>query len=152
MRAIAERIVAESPAFCAVHGIDAGDALALATRFDSGWAYRGRQALFWSKAFHAHEVHDRYLPAPPLRPFDRRGLLEVRGTIGNEKVTLVAAQLGNDRSRVRELRLLRSTLRAIHGTAYLFIAGYGNDERIGFADLAFRLKHSDEGCVVFARL
>lgn len=150
-RAFAERIATERPLFFAVHGIDAGDALALATRFDAGWAYRGRQALFWSKAFRAHDVHDRYLPAPPLRPFDRRGLLEVSGDYERERLTLVAAQFAHDRTRIRELRFLRESLKRIDGRAFLFLAGY-REGRVGFSDLGYaRVRSDDSGCAIYAR-
>ncbi|MGA8841754.1 MAG: hypothetical protein WB491_14795, partial [Candidatus Aquilonibacter sp.] len=75
MRLVAETVASRNAEVFCVHGIDEGDALALATRFDCGYAYRGRQALFWKVRFAAREVLDRYLPGAPLRPFDRRGLL-----------------------------------------------------------------------------
>lgn len=119
--------------FC-IHEIDAGDALALATRFDRAWGYRGGQALFWNARVSAHTVHDRYLPLTPLRPFDRRGLLEVDAETHGARLTLVATQFANDRAvRVRELRYARSNLRAQGGAALLFVAQ--PDPRIGFADL-----------------
>ncbi|HET9029618.1 MAG TPA: hypothetical protein VFN49_05525 [Candidatus Aquilonibacter sp.] len=149
---MAEEIARESPAFFAVHGIDAGDALALATRFDRGWAYRGRQALFWSNAFRAHEVHDRYLPAPPLWPFDRRGLLEVDGDYAGARVTLVAAQLATDRSKIRELRFLREALRRTQGRALLFVAGHEPASRVGFTDLQFTAVRLGGGCAIYARV
>jgi hypothetical protein len=124
--------------FC-LHGIDAGDAYAMATRFDCEWAYRGGQALFWQTWFRAHEVHDRYLPAPPGRPFERRGLLEVDGEAGGETLTLIATQLSNDRARVREMRFIRTSVRRIGGDVLLFIAGFdGAAQRYGFADVGVR--------------
>lgn len=152
MRQFAERIAAESPSFFAVHGIDAGDALALATRFDCGWAYRGRQALFWRDAFVAHDVYDRYLPVLPLRPFDRRGLLEVRGDYAGKPLTLVAAQFSEDRSRVRELRFLRSDLRHVPGRALLFVAGHYEGGRIGFRDLGFLCLRRSGECGIYAKV
>lgn len=50
-RAVAEFIARVDPEICAVAGIDAGDAFALATRFDRQWGYRGTQALFWQTPF-----------------------------------------------------------------------------------------------------
>ena len=131
--------------------ISAGDALALATRFDCGWAYRGAQALFWSDDYHAHEVHDRYLPIDLLNPFERRGLLEVRGDFGKDAVALVATRFTSDRTRIREMRFLRKTLRAIEGNAFVFLANYEDDERIGLADLGYEKVWGDKGCAIFAR-
>lgn len=111
----------------------------MATRFDCEWAYRGAQALFWRQPFLAHEVHDRYLPAPPLRPFERRGLLEVNGEIDGLPLTLIATQLSSDRSRVREMRFVRTALRAIEGDVLLFVAGFDpGAQRYGFHDLGVR--------------
>jgi hypothetical protein len=136
MRALAEEFAARKPAIGAVSEIAAGDALAIATRFDRNWAYRGALALFWTEAFKAHEVHDRYLPMPGLNPFERRGMLEVRGEHGGKPLTFIAAALSNDKSRIREIRFVRSALRAVEGDVVLFLTGYGADkERIGFADI-----------------
>jgi hypothetical protein len=151
LRAFAERLAERRPSFFAVHGIDAGDALALATRFDCGWAYRGRQALFWKDAFHAHEVHDRYLPAPPLRPFDRRGLLEVRGEVQRQPLVLIAAQFGDDRFRIRELRFVRQAVRDVDAPTLLFLCGLDGRSRIGFEDLRFSRTRANDGCEIYAR-
>ena len=150
-RRFAERIAAEQPEFFAIHGIDAGDALALATRFDCGWAYRGRQALFWRDAFSVHEVYDRYLPIAPLRPFDRRGLLEVRGDYAGQPLVLIAVEFAKDRTRIRELRFVRRELRRITGRALLFVAGHFESARIGFRDLGFLRLRGSEGCAIYAR-
>lgn len=126
-----------SPAIFAVHGIDEGDALAFATRFAGDYAYRGRQALFWNPTFNAREVLDRYLPGPPLRPFDRRGLLQVDGTFMGAQVSLVATQLADDRpTRIPELRYVRTVLRATRRSTLLFANGVVAEEP-GFADLGF---------------
>lgn len=123
MRCVAERLACARFDVVAIHGIDAGDALALATRFDCEWAYRGRQALFWKRtAFHAHAVHDRYLPAPRLRPFERRGFLEVRGERNGRHMTLVAAQLAPHRGRAREVEYVRRSLRGIDEDLVLCLA------------------------------
>ncbi len=150
-RRFAERIAGARPSFFAIHGIDAGDALAVATRFDCGWAYRGGQALFWRDRFTPHDVHDRYLPLAPLRPFDRRGLLEVAGDYGRKPLTLVAAQLAKDRSRIRELRFMRRELRAIEGRVLLFVAGHDEGQRIGFGDLGFFRLGGSAACQIYAR-
>jgi len=140
LRRASERINRDKPEIFCLHGIDAGDAFAMATRFDCDWAYRGGQALFWLPAFQAHEVHDRYLPSPPLRPFERRGLLEVDGERDGHPLTLIGTQLSSDRAHVREIRFVRSVARRCDGTAILFIDRFDAAEhRYGFADLGFTL-------------
>ena len=136
MRSLAADVAARNPSIFAVSGIAAGDALAIATRFDCNWAYRGAIALFWDDSYKAHEVHDRYLPMPGLNVFERRGMLEVRGERGGKALTLFAAPFSDDKSRIREIRFVRTALRAIDGDALLFLAGYGTGtERIGFDDI-----------------
>ena len=111
-RAVAEFIARVDPEICAVAGIDAGDAFALATRFDRQWGYRGAQALFWQTPFRAREVHDRYLRSAALRPFDRRGLLLVDGEYGGHPLSIIATQFGIARDAyVREARFTRHQLR-----------------------------------------
>jgi hypothetical protein len=151
MQALAATLVARKPRLFAVAEISAGEALALATRFDCGWAYRGGMALFWDGAFKAHEVHDRYLPEGAIIPFERRGLLEVRGEIASKPCALVAACLAEDRSRIRDIRFIRNTIRAIDGDAFLFVANYAVSERIGFSDVGFTLLTSGDGCAVLRR-
>lgn len=151
MLALAATLASQRPSVFAVADISAGDALALATRFDCGWAYRGGIALFWSGSFKAREVHDRYLPTAAIIPFERRGLLEVRGEMESTSCALVAAWLAEDRSRVRDIRFIRTTLRAIEGDALLFLANYAASDRIGFADLGFRLLTQRNGCAVLQR-
>ena len=151
MRALAATLVSEKPAFFAVADVSAGDALALATRFDCGWAYRGGIALFWDATFKAHEVHDRYLPTSGVIPFERRGLLEVRGDVASRPCALVAAWLAQDRSRIRDIRFIRTTLRAIEGDVLLFLANYSASDRIGFSDLELRLVAGGDECAVLRR-
>jgi hypothetical protein len=111
-RALAEFIARVDPEICAIAGIDAGDAFALATRFDRQWAYRGAQALFWQARFRAHEVHDRYLRSAALRPFDRRGLLLVDGECDGFPLSLIATQFGTTRETyVQETRFMRDQVR-----------------------------------------
>jgi hypothetical protein len=120
MRSVAEIVSALSATLVCIHGIDEGDALALATRFDRGWAYRGAQALLWDGAFEARAVHDRYLPRKPLRP--RRGLLGVDGKISGEPLHLVATQFSLERTTyIGELRYARRVVRQIQGRALLFV-------------------------------
>jgi hypothetical protein len=137
MRAVAEAIAESDAAMICLHGVDSGDALALATRFARGYAYRGAQALLWSPEFVAREVHDRYLPLDPRRPLDRRGILQVDGTCADAALALVATQFSAEReAAIRELRFARRVIRSISGPAIAFVAG--NTERtyrIGLADL-----------------
>ena len=151
MRALAELVAHRSPDVLCVHDIDAGNALALATRSDLQWAYRGAQALFWSRRVKAHGVHDRYLPIAPLRPFDRRGLLQVDAELGGKRFALLATQFSGERAlRVRELRFARECVRQIPGAAVLFVAR--PDDRIGFDDLGFEVKMgSPDAQVCYAR-
>jgi hypothetical protein len=151
MRTVAETVAARAAEIFCVHGIDDGDALALATRFDCGYAYRGRQALFWRAHFAAREVLDRYLPGAPLRPFDRRGLLQVDGAFAGEPLALIATQFAAERAvRVREVRFARSVLRSIDGAALLFVTGVASGA-ISFRDLRFETIASEAGTLVAAR-
>lgn len=151
MRTLAELVAHRQPDVLCVHDIDAGDALALATRSDLAWAYRGAQALFWSRRVKAHGVHDRYLPIAPLRPFDRRGLLQVDCQTDGLRFTLLATQFSSERAlRVRELRFARENVRQIHGPAVLFVSR--PDARLGFEDLGFEVKMgSVDAQVCYAR-
>jgi hypothetical protein len=151
MRAAAEAVAARDAALFCAHGITEGDAFALATRFDCGWVYRGRQALFWRATFAAHDVHDRYLPGALLRPFDRRGLLNVAGTLEGTHLSLAATQFaGERRSYVRELRVTRATLRATDGAALLFITGKMAGSA-SFADLGFTPLVQEGATLILAR-
>jgi len=151
MRVIAESIASHGTEIFCVHGVDEGDALALATRFDCGYAYRGRQALLWTRRYVAREVLDRYLPSSPLRPFDRRGLLEVEGSLDGAALALIATQFAQERAlRVREVRFARTVLRGTNGAALLFVTGVASGA-ISFADLSFMTIASDAGTLVAAR-
>jgi hypothetical protein len=143
MRALAELVARRNPDILCVHDIDAGDALALATRSDLEWAYRGAQALFWSRRrIKAHGVHDRYLPIAPMRPFDRRGLLQVDVECEHHRFTLFASQFSQERQhRIRELRFARNAIRSVAGAAVLFVAR--PDAHIGFEDLGFEREMGD---------
>jgi hypothetical protein len=114
MRVLAERFSAWDPDLLALSEVDDGDALALATRFDRQWAYRGGQALLWRRRFEASGVHGRYLPAVPLQPFERRGLLHVDGTLDGTALTVFSTRFTESRDRVRDLRRTRSWIRASH--------------------------------------
>lgn len=138
MRKLAELVAHEHPDVLAVCEIKPGDALSLATRFDLQWAYRGRQALFWSGAFSASEVQGEYLPLQaPL--FGRRGFLRVDGTLAGKPCTIVATQFARNRAaRLAELRFARQQLRGMPGAVMLF-AGERMYTR-GFDLGEFRLK------------
>jgi hypothetical protein len=140
MRAVAEAIDAHAPAIFSVHGIEEGDALALATRFVFDYAYRGRLAIFWSPTFAAREILDRH-----------RGLLRVNGTLGGGRLALVARRFSSMRaSRVRELRHARTVLRATKSPALLFVTGVVAGE-IGFADLGFATLVGEGNALIAAR-
>ena len=122
--------------FC-VHDIESGDAFALATRFAREWAYRGSQALFWNEHFSAEKIVDRYLPASPLRPFDRRGLLQVNGKCCDAALSVFATQLADGRAqRARELRFARTALHASEMLAIAFAAL--PDRRFGLQGAGFQ--------------
>jgi hypothetical protein len=151
MRVVAESIAAHETAIFCVHGIEEGDALALATRFDCGYAYRGRQSLFWNGRYTAREVLDHYLPSSPLRPFDRRGLVQVEGSMGHTPLALIATQFAAERAtRVREVRFARTVLRKIGGAALLFVSGVASGA-MSFRDLGFATIASDRDTLVAAR-
>jgi hypothetical protein len=151
IRLVAEAVASRDPEIFCVHAIDEGDALALATRFDCGYAYRGRQALFWKARFAAREVLDRYLPGTPLRPFDRRGLLQVDGIVAGGRLALIATQFATERAiRVREARFTRAILRTIDGAALLFATGVASGA-ISFRDLQFETIASESSTLVAAR-
>lgn len=125
-----------------MHGIDEGDALALATRFDCDYVCGTRQALFWNRAaFSGRSVVDR-----------RRGLLHVYGSVSGTDVALVAAQFSSERSAyVRELRAARTELRAIETDTLLFANRLTMRHPIGFGDLGFASVAVDGGALIAAR-
>jgi hypothetical protein len=121
MQALAATVAETDPDVLAVCEIDAGDAFALATRFARGWAYRGGQAIFWTRAFAAATVHDLYLPFAIARPFDRRGILRVDGTLGASPAALFATQFDEARAfAIPEVRFARRQLHASSGSAIAF--------------------------------
>ena len=136
MRSLAAFLARSNADMFAVCEIDAGDALALATRFALQWGYRGGQALFWKPALNAAAVRDAYLPFSPLRPFERRGFVHVPLAVGAMRFAAIATQIGRERpQRVRELRYLRSRLRELEGAAILF--GIIGSSRVDLYDLGF---------------
>lgn len=121
MRSLAAFVARTDPTIFAVSEIDAGDALAIATRFVLEWGYRGGQALFWKAPFQSARIYDAYLPFSAARPFERRGILRVAMQAGNKPLTVVATQIGTQRDqRIRELRALRTVLRKVEGACIVF--------------------------------
>ncbi len=143
MRSLAAYLTEHVPDVLAIHGIDEGDALALATRFEYGWGYRGSEALFWSSAYRARAIHDRYLPAPMLRPFERRGLLCIEGACGGAALALSAVQFSPDRARAHEVRFVREQLRRMDGDALFFAAAF--DPRLRLQSLGFTVVAAPDG-------
>lgn len=150
-RWLAETLARHDAGIACAHGIDAGDALALATRCDRKWAYRGGEAIFWQGALHVRAIHHRDLPFAVRRPFARRGMLHVEGRYDDGPLEIFATSLAADRgTRIRDLRFLRRVVRAAGGTAVLFV-GNGASARGRFADLGFGEAASDDYNVIVVR-
>jgi hypothetical protein len=144
MRALAEHVSVSKPDLLALSEIDDGDALALATRFDLQWAYRGGQALLWNGRFTHANVYDSFLPAPPLQAFERRGLIRVDGHYDGNDLSLVASRFAADRSRARDLRFTRGVLRlARTPRMLLFITNPPAARSDAFRDLGFFVNQSN---------
>ncbi|MBV8373739.1 MAG: hypothetical protein JOY69_10815 [Candidatus Eremiobacteraeota bacterium] len=138
MRALAEQISLSHPDIVALSEIDDGNALALATRFDLQWAYRGGQALLWNARMHLESVYESYLPAVPLPAFDRRGLLRVDGAFEGRPIGLFATRFAPGRSRIRDLRVTRGVVRGARiERALLFVTDPPAGRRAMFDDLGF---------------
>jgi hypothetical protein len=121
MRSLAAFYDRVRPDVLAVCEIDAGDALALATRFALQWAYRGGQAVFWLGALRATGIRDNYLPFSPVRPFERRGIVEVTMQIADAPATILATHVAAEREqRIREVRHLRTVARGAHPACIVF--------------------------------
>jgi hypothetical protein len=110
MRALTEQAIASNPDLLAVSEIDDGDALALATKTNRQWSYRGGQALLWRTKFASFGLHESYL-APALRSLQWRGVLRVDLRAEETEVSLLTTRFAPDRRRVRDLRAVRSLLR-----------------------------------------
>lgn len=144
MRALAEQISLFQPDILALSEIDDGNALALATRFDLQWAYRGGQALLWNARMHLESVYEWYLPALRLPAFDRRGMLRVDGSFEGSPIALFATRFAPGRSRVRDLRVTRGVVRSAESArALLFITDPPPERRATFGDLGFEC-HTNE--------
>ena len=124
MRSLAAFLAEAKPDLVALDGIDKGDALATATRFDRDWAYLDGGALLWDRRrFAAHQVAD------------RRSVLCVEGAYAGAPLRTFFVRFASDRSSIRELRALREALRA-GGAAVLFLVRMR--DRIGLSDLGVR--------------
>jgi hypothetical protein len=152
LRAVREAIALRDPAIFCVHGITEGDALILATRFDRGYVYRGGEALFWNSSFMPGAIVDRYLPVSRVRPFERRGLLHVDGSIDGKPIALIATEFSEERgSRVHELRFVRTELRALEGAVLLFVSGLPS-RSVGFGDLGFKKVAGERTRAIYSRM
>ena len=143
MRALAEHVSVSKPDLLALSEIDGGDALALATRFDLQWAYRGGQALLWNGRFTAADVYDSYLPGAPLQAFERRGLIRVDGKGDGKDLSLVASRFATDRSRARDLRFTRGVLRSVPVPRMLLFITNPPAQSDAFRDLGFTVSESN---------
>ncbi len=151
MRRLAESYAGVEPAVACAHKIEAGDAFALATRFDCDWAYRSGTALFWRREIRATSVHERFPPSAPLRPFDRRAVLHVEAELDGKPLDFVAATLGEERaSCLRDLRFLRKMLRVTYGCTIAFV-GNAATVPIGFADLRFETRAQGDYNLIVVR-
>lgn len=150
MRSLAALVAAEDPDVAVLSEIDAGDALATATRFDLQWAYRGGQALLWKRSVVVHAVHDLYLPVSALRPFGRRGLLRLDADIANVPVHVFATRFAGDRSAIRDLRFARTAVRGVAGNVLLFVCEPA-PSRIGFADRGLQSAAAAPKLAIWAR-
>jgi hypothetical protein len=150
MRKLAAFVAASNFDVFAVCDVESGDALALATRFALQWAYRGRQALFWTARYQAKACRDEYLPFNPARPFERRATIQIEGACDGSALTLFATRFSDDRGAwIPQLRVVRSSLRAAEGAALLFA---GSPQKTGaFADLGFEIVDAARPCGIRAR-
>lgn len=137
MRALTEQTVVSDPDLLAVSEIDDGDALALATKTDRQWSYRGGQALFWRAGFVPLAVHEAYLSSGmPRLPW--RGLLRADLRVGTSEISLLCMRLAPDRRGIADLRFVRKMLRdAAPGRAILCVANPPATGARAFAQLGF---------------
>ena len=135
MRSLAEQVSSTKPDILVISEIDDGNALAVATRFDLQWAYRGGQAVMWNARLAPLSVEETYLP-PALPALQWRGLLRVDLRCDNAALSLFTTRLAPDRSRVRDLRFVRSVLRReAASSSILFVTN--PPKRDTFRDLGF---------------
>ena len=124
MRSLASFLAEADPDVVSLAGIDSGDALASATRFDRQWAYGDGHALLWKRGrYDARGVSE------------SRGVLRVDGACDGAGTALFATHFSSGRERVRELRAARDQMRSTQGDALLFVSE--PHARLGFSDLGF---------------
>jgi hypothetical protein len=147
MRKLVAFVARSRPTILAVSEIGSGDSRSLATRFAMQWAYRGRQAVFWSGAFTPGNVAASYLPS--RIPVGRRGLVRVDGEIGGARCTLAATQFSRSRDRrAREIRFVRARLQSAADHALFFAQVPPED--LGLSELGFREEAADAGERIYA--
>ncbi len=122
MRSLMQFLARTDPEIFALCEIDAGDALAVATRFVRQYAYRGGQAVFLRNSVDITAVRDDYVPLWPGRPFDRRGVVWVQARYGSRRVSVLTAKLASGREqRAAEIRHVRTIVRALERPAVVLI-------------------------------
>lgn len=140
MRSLAAFYDAHLPDVFAICRMTPGDALAFATRFSLQWAYRGRQALFWTPEFTGARCEDPYLPFHLPRPLDRRALIRIDVERGVQTVTFAATEFARTQTqRAAEMRFVRGALRKMHSPAVFFAhvaAQYAKFADLGFEDVS----------------
>lgn len=137
MRALTEQTALSNPDLLAVSEIDDGDALALATKTNRQWSYRGGQALLWRSEFAPVAVHEAYL-SPGLPPLPWRGVLRVDLRAGETEVSVLCARFAPDRRRIRDVRFVRTLLRdAPIGRTILCITNPPRSGARAFAQFSF---------------
>lgn len=142
MRALAEQISSTEPDLIVISEIDDGGALAISTRLDRQWAYRGGQAILWSARFAPESVQESYLP-PALPALQWRGILRIDLRYRDVAFSLLATRFATDRSRARDLRFTRKTLREARD--WRIILAITNPPRTGrnaFRDLGFAAENA----------
>ena len=110
MRALTEQTIVWNPDLLAVSEIDDGDALALATKTNRQWSYRGGQALLWRSDFTPIAVHEAYL-SPVLPPLPWRGVLRIDLRAGETTLSMLCTRFAPDRRAIRDQRFVRTLLR-----------------------------------------
>lgn len=122
MRSLAQFLADTDPDIFALCEIDAGDALAVATRFARQYACRGGQALFLKSSVEITAARDEPLPLWGGRPFDRRAVLWVQGRYGERGVSVLTAKIASGREqRSAEIRHIRNVARSLESPAVLLI-------------------------------
>ncbi len=122
MRSLAQFLAGTDPDIFALCEIDAGDALAVATRFERQYACRGGQALFLKGGVEITAARDQQVPLWPSRPFDRRAVVWAQARYGEHRVSILTAKIAGGREqRAAEIRHVRKVVRSLAKPAVLFI-------------------------------